>query len=281
MPSANCQDKREDLANRQEMEVGATRKWTLLYYMNGDNNLREHVSLDMVRIHTERVPPDMVAVAQLYRGEEQWSWKNLANKLSSLREKKLPPAFSENWRGCRTFVVDGQGTQQFDGPQEARVSDPASLKKFLIDSMTQFPSENFALFLDTHGDKDGTLLRDSLGNAMTAEQLRQTLSDVRRETGHKISILALQACSLGHPATVATLEGCADFLIASTNKIPAGKANNHHLMRRLRVDPDHSPAHVADHILKNYQENMPGFQLFPAPVPEGVSQEAEPGKDQG
>ena len=236
----------------------ARRNWTFLFYLNGDNDLREHTSLDFVRLQRGGCPQDSAIVAQVYRGEERWSWKNLGQKLSDLTRPALPSAFQQDWRGCKTFVIDENGSREVDGSPTASPSQPKALQEFLERGMREYPAENYALVVSSHGDGSAGLLRDGDGQSMSLEAFRDSLVSVQQKTGNKLQLLALQACKMGQPAALAGLTGCANHLLASPQSIPAGQARYDELMPLLN---DKTPQAVADTFRKNYQATMPGFEL--------------------
>jgi hypothetical protein len=246
------------------MQIGPQgRSWTFLYYLNGDNNLREEVSLDFVRVHEAGAPKDTAVVAQLYRGEERWTSKNLGNKLSRLTQKQLPPAFAEDWRGSRTFVV-GQGprsSEQVPGPEVVSPSDPQSLTNFVRWGMREFPADNYALVVSSHGQGEDGLLRDGNGTLMPLPQFRSALAAAEQQTGQKLNLLVLQACLMGQPAAAAALAGSAEYVLASPEKIPAAKARHDHLLQRLDEQTDKSPPAVAQTVRDTLAETLPGMTI--------------------
>ncbi|MBX3170335.1 MAG: hypothetical protein KF760_23215 [Candidatus Eremiobacteraeota bacterium] len=232
----------------------ARRNWTFLFYMNGDNDLREHTSLDFVRLQQGGCPEDSAIVAQVYRGEERWSWKNLGQKLADLASPALPSAFQQDWRGCKTFVIDPQGCRELSGPGRALPSQPQALQEFIERGLREYPAENYALVIDSHGYGAAGLLRDGDGRSMKLEDFRQSIE----RSGVKLQLLVLQACQMGQPAALAGLAGCADYLLTSPQKIPAGQARYDQLLPKLNGQ---DAAGVADAFHQSFHETMPGFEL--------------------
>lgn len=243
------------------MQVG--RSWTFLYYMNGDNNLREEVSLDFVRLHQAGAPEDTAVVAQLHRGEERWALSNLQHKLARLGQKQLPCAFAEDWRGARTFVVghEPQSSRAVDAPS-GKPADPAGLEEFLTWGVREYPADHYAIVLDGHGEGANGLLRDGDGQKIGVEQLREILQRVQTRSGGKLSLLTLQACSMGHPAVSAALSSAVPLIVASPEKIPAARARHDLLMRRLEEQADKSPEAVARTVAGTLAETLPGMKLL-------------------
>lgn len=243
----------------------ARRNWTYLFYLNGDNDLREHTSLDFVRLQRGGCPQDSAIVAQVYRGEERWSWKNLGQKLTDLARPALPSALQEDWRGCKTFVIDPQGCREMPGPASASPSRAESLQEFVERGMREYPAENYALVVSTHGEGPAGLLRDGDGHLMDLESFRETLLTAQKNGGSRLQLLALQACRMGQTAALAGLTGCAEYVLASTRSIPAGQARYDQLMPQL--GSAQTPEAVAEQFEQSFQATMPGFQLHSGAEP--------------
>lgn len=246
------------------MHIGPQgRSWTFLYYLNGDNNLREEVSLDFVRLHQAGAPEDTAVVAHLYRGEERWTCKNLPNKLARLGQKQLPPAFAEDWRGSRTFVVGDKphSSVEVQGPELVSPADPQSLTDFVSWGMREFPAHNYAVIVSSHGNGERGLLRDGDGTLMSNAEFRSALAAAEKESGQKLNLLVLQACLMGQPAAAAALAGCADFVIASPDKIPAARARHDELLQRLDEQGDKSPPAVVQTVRDTLAETLPGMNI--------------------
>ncbi len=248
------------------MEIAQPRRnWTFLFYLNGDNNLREHTSLDFVRLKQGGCPQDSAVVAQVYRGEERWSWKNLGQKLSELSRPELPSAFQEDWRGCKRFVLDRDGCREIEGPIEASASRPECLQEFLERGIREFPADNYALIVSTHGSGEAGLLRDGDGRQMKLIDFRDSLLEVQKNSGVRFQLLALQACLMGQPAALSVLKGCAENLLASPQEIPAGQARYDQLMDAIDSPSAQSKECVADQFRQTFQASMPGFVLHREP----------------
>jgi len=192
------------------MQIGPTaprKEWTVLYYLNGDNDLREHVSQDLVELHHGKSPDNANVVATLFRGDPKWSWK-------SLLQKELPPAVTPDWRGRKTYEIGPDGAVEVDGPTQGRAGHAETLRDFLVWGMERYPARHYMVVVAGHGKGPEGLLQDHTGKWMPVEDFAAAL----KETG-PIDVLALQACSMAHREVVEELRGAADFLVASPTKL--------------------------------------------------------------
>ena len=234
------------------MQVG--RSWTFLYYLNGDNNLREEVSLQLSQLAQADLPQDVAVVAHLQRGEERWSLKNLGAKLASLSQAQLPSAFLSDWRGAKTFVIEAGQSQEVQLHQAGKVSDPKALEEFLVQGMRQYPADNYALIVASHGHGEGGILRDGDGQRMKLDQFSSALNSAQQRAGGRLNLMILQACQMGQPAVVAALAGCADHLLSYPGQLRATGVSQAEILTQMQ---ERAPDQVAERAL----QKLPGFRL--------------------
>ena len=244
-------------------------QWTLLFYLNGDNNLREEVTRDLVRLHEEGTSADVTAVASLYRGDWRWSMKNVGRKVYQLmKERDMPVQVESDWRGRRTFVVRnadqaGSKTEMLEGkaPGEARVSDWRELRDCLIENFQKFPAQHYALTVATHAVGDGILV-DGDGEAMPYAEFGRALTEAQQVTGKRLEVLTLESCQSGQASVVDQLKGVADYLIASPQKISANKAPYEKLLAEIKQRPTMTGAELAQCTQETFAPHLPGFSLY-------------------
>lgn len=248
-----------------------TRRWTLMHYLNGDNNLREAATLQMARLHQEGSSDEVQVVASLFRGESEWNWRNLSGKLRDLVQPgpdKL--ASASDWRGQRTFEVRQQD-QPGSSPQlaegQGRPSDWKVLRDFLIDSMQRYPAQNYALFCTTHGAGEQGLLVDASGHRMPLDDFQRAIREAEQTTGADISMLALEACSMGQPAVMEKLTSEFGYVIASPEKIHTNQTPANQLLRTIKAHPDWSPTDLARETHRFFASGNPSMQLFTQSAP--------------
>lgn len=231
--------------------MGAPRRdWTVLYVLNGDNDLREAATLDLVELDREGAPENVNVVAQLYRGDLAWSKNNLSRKLKTLFKPEPKPAVASDWRGVKTYEVrhQGEATRTLPYQNEGSPSDPESLRSFVSWAMKRFPAEHYAVVVSGHGGPDGTL-SDARGKRMPFEALAQALQEGAREAGESVDVLLLDSCSTASEQTADALKGAADFLVASPEKVPYRGWSEKATMDFLKQHPQATPREFAESLL--------------------------------
>ncbi len=200
------------------------RDWTLLYVLDGDNDLREAATRDLVELDQTGTPDSVHVAAQLYRGELKWNFRNLPKKLAQLAGPKIPPAVQTDWRGMRVYEVRQEGgsvpTHHLEEKASAQASpsDPEALEDFIAWGMKTYPAENYAVILTGHGSQRG-VLSDSEGARMSMQDASAALQRASEKTGEKVNLLVLDSCSTASKETAAAFQGAADYLVASPEKV--------------------------------------------------------------
>ena len=243
-----------------------------MHYLNGDNNLREAATLQMARLHEEGSSDEVQVVASLFRGESEWNWRNLAGKLNDLvRPAPDKLATASDWRGQRTFEVrhqDHVGSSPQLAQSESRPSDWQALRDFLVDSMQRYPAQHYALFCTTHGAGERGLLVDAGGHRMSIEDFQRSIEQAEETVGVSISLLGLEACSMGQPSVMQALTNEFDYVVASPEKIQTNRTPADQLLRDLKAHPDWTPRELAEHTQQFFARGNASMQLFTSHAPQ-------------
>lgn len=250
----------------QQSPVVAKRDWTLLYVLNGDNDLREAATLDLVNLDQSGSPDHVNVVAQLYRGELKWNLKNLGRKLAGLASAPRPTAVKNDWRGMRVFELrqsdSGDPTMEVPTPLATRSpSDPQALKDFVLWGMRNYPAENFAVILSGHGSQEG-LMSDAAGKKMPFEEISQALQEASRESGQKLGVVLFDTCSTASDKTASIMQGSADYLVASPTLIRGGGWSEAATLDFLKTTPKATPRQLAESFLSDSHTAVPESTLF-------------------
>lgn len=221
-------------------------RWTVLAYLDGDNELREHATENLLELGRAGSGDGVQVAASLHRGDRRWTLRNLGFKLSRLFRRKPQPVVQPDWRGQKFFVVDPAGVREVPGPAPGRPSDGRTLEDFLVWGMRTFPAERTLVVLSDHGEGHRGMLMDSAGRSMPLPELRETLERVRSQVGRGVDVLALEACGMGQFEVARELSGVADFLVASPDSLWGGAFRHDRIVEALRSGaPDARAAAVA------------------------------------
>ncbi len=201
-------------SHKADVPEGVHKKWLFMNYIGGDCNLKEFQALNID--NQELAGSDknthivaMMDVGPTGRGEVPEE------------DKEKPSAI--DWKGGRTFYVTKDNAEgKINSPVIAEhdlnidMSNPATLTKFIVDTMSKFPSDHVALVLNDHGGGwTGAISDDSNGGMFTMPQIKQALSDAEKVTGKKIDILGFDCCLMADVQAAYEFKDNAKILLAS------------------------------------------------------------------
>ncbi len=240
--------------------------WLLMVYQAGDNNLDPYAIKDVKEM--EKIgSSDRVKIAVLMDRLE-----------------------GEEWSTARRFLVrhpDELGGKHSWDPSldtcedlgEVNMGDPAVLKKFVVDSLRDFPAENTMLVLWNHGGGWRSVMtkavsRNTRANAPVLTPAMAVLSrgiawddtnngdflesrEVRKalEPLPKLSIIGADACLMAMVEVAYEWRKQADFFVASEDLKPGNGWPYDTLLKALSEDPGMSPRDLAAETVNRYAES--------------------------
>jgi cysteine peptidase C11 family protein len=230
----------------------AVRDWTVLYVLDGDNDLREPSTLDLVELDQKGAPENVNVAAQVYRGDLKWNLHNFGKKVGNLFKPDPPAAVNPDWRGMKVFEVRHQNstetTDRVEFQDSTSPSDPNSLENFVAWGMQKYPAKNYAVVLTGHGGPDG-LLSDSAGTKMPFKQVSTALKAGAKRAGSELDVILFDSCSTASDKMAETMQGSAKFLVASPGKISARGWSESSTMDFLKSHPQATPKELAQSFL--------------------------------
>ncbi len=245
-----------------------SKDWTLLYVLDGDNDLREAATLDLVELDREGAPENVNVAAQLYRGELRWGWNTFARKLSDLGKPQPKSAVAQDWRGMKVYETrhrdcEGSLTREvaYSPSIESAPNSPASLEEFLVWGMTNYPAKHFAVIMAGHGTQKG-ILPDGHGRMMAMEEAGEAIRRAGERIGQKPDLLVLDACATASEKTAQAFSGVADYLVASPEKIRGGGWSESKTLSVLAQDSDIAPRDFAQSFLSVDHTAIPSAHLY-------------------
>lgn len=198
---------------------GTKKDWTVLYVFNGDNDLKENTSHQMMSLAKNGTPEDSYVAAFCARGDLEWAPGNIGRKLhhtlSNLGRKKevvVPSA----WEGNRVFVLGQEKhlPEALTAPV-GEVSQAATISDFLEWGIRSFPSNHVAVIFSSHGDGHHGILMDGKGKEMSLPELRQTLEAAKAAHGKDLDLVGFESCNMSQVEVAYELHEVADAMVAS------------------------------------------------------------------
>lgn len=171
-------------------QAAPKKKWTVLCYMDGKNNLSKLVERSLGTLDKLGSDDNVNLVAEI--------------GLAGMGDVK------------RGQLVKGQGTAQFHSIGRQDMGNANTVREFVEWGMKAYPAENYAVILSDHGAGfRGVLNDDEFGSVVGNEDLAQALELAQQRAGGKIDVLAFDACLMAQAEVGYALRNSADFMVAS------------------------------------------------------------------
>ncbi|GMU54373.1 MAG: hypothetical protein AMXMBFR33_35190 [Candidatus Xenobia bacterium] len=174
----------------------ARKKWTILYYMDGKNNLSKMIERSASSLEKVGSDPNVNLVAEI--------------GLAGMDEVK------------RGELVKGQGLAELHSIGSQDMGSASTVQDFVEWGMQRYPAERYAVVLSNHGAGfQGVLNDDEYGSVVQNEDLAQALEAAQRNTGQKIEVVAFDACLMAQAEVGYALRNSAKYMVAS-EEVEAG-----------------------------------------------------------
>ncbi|OPY32597.1 MAG: Clostripain family protein [Methanomassiliicoccales archaeon PtaU1.Bin124] len=177
--------------------------WTIMVYLDGDNNLEEDAIGDFLEMATAPTTDNVNIVVQMDRIEG------------------FDTSYGD-WTGTMRFHVTSGLTPMPDHAEmdldEVNMADPASLTDFIDWSLTNYPAQNYMLVMWDHGGNWGGVCQDysSSYQIMGLTEVNSSLAAVKSlHSEFHLTILGFDACIMAGMEICAELHQYTDYFIFS------------------------------------------------------------------
>ena len=124
------------------MILNAKKKWTILIYSNGNNDLEPEMRYAMKEIESVGEVQNVQVVLQI--GRESFDLVNI------VRAHVLPPGPYESWEGVRRYILQGNRLELLNDLGSVNMAHPSTLLEFLDWGFALFPAEQYMLIVGGH-----------------------------------------------------------------------------------------------------------------------------------
>ncbi|MFF0825541.1 clostripain-related cysteine peptidase [Brevibacillus sp. NPDC003359] len=164
------------------------KKWTILVYANGNNDLEPEIQRSFQTMTQESVAHDVTIVLQVARA---------STELVQLIRPRVCQRDTSQWDGVRRYKIHHTGVSFLEDLGYLNMADPRTLAQFITWGVTHYPSNHVMVILSGHGAGFVGAMNDLTQPTpciMSLKGIGKAFEYSHRETRKAIDILVLDAC---------------------------------------------------------------------------------------
>ena len=232
----------QEIYNKARMK-----KWTIMVFMNGDNNLEgfgiQNIN-DMEKVGSSK---DVNVIVQFDRSPEF-------------------DASNGNWNTTKIFYVTRDNNSEIINSKELAdlgeidMGKSKSLEYFAFFSMENYPAEHYALVLWNHGGGWRGLSNDDTDNpnGMSVEELTNALRNITARKNMKFDIVGFDMCLMSMLEVYSQISEFAGIGIGSEELEPGEGWNYEGMLKFIAENPDSDARTFASQITRAYHNLYEG-----------------------
>ncbi|CAN5480415.1 hypothetical protein BH10ACI2_BH10ACI2_08250 [soil metagenome] len=235
-------------------QAPAPAEWTLMFYMDSDNNLEAPQMQDLEEIMAVGSSAKINIIALIDRNPkgETPDERGFTNR---------PVGGLPNWTTAKYVVVEKGRLRELADWGEVNMGDPNNLKKFLDSTTKQFPAKRYALVFGDHGASWPGILSDESagGDGIDMTEMSAVLKDYSATRG-KLDLIGFDACLMANFEVARTVAPYARTMVASEELEPGSGWNYTPLMTKLAQSPEMDSFALGRAVVDTYRD----FYFAPA-----------------
>jgi hypothetical protein len=230
----------------------ATADWTVLAYMNADDDLEPYLVEDFNEMEqagsTERV--------------------NIVVQMD--RHPAYDPS-SGDWNDTRRYRVEHDGelramsSRLLEDLGELDMGDQKTLSDFLLWGLQKFPARRYQVVLSGHGEGWSGISQDftNQNDRLTLDELAGALGAFASARGAPADVLLLDVCYWAMLETDWTLRGLASYIVASEDIDPSAGQRYDMYLGDLVKAPETAPRDLAVDLVETFREAYASGGYYP------------------
>lgn len=243
-----------DTGDTHDTGPATVASWTILVYLNGDNDLEEYAAVDLEELEQVGSTEDVHVVVQFDRSDSFWRGDG-------------------DWSGARRYHVEqapdrGIGSPVLEELGAVDSADPTVLADFADWALARWPAERVAFVLWDHGDywtfappetppETKSISADyGSGNDLSVAngELDTLLARVSASAGGAIDLVGMDACSMQTWEVATVAAPYASVFVASQDYEDVTGWAYDTTLADLVADPGMDAAALGEHVAARFHE---------------------------
>jgi clostripain len=224
----------------------APAEWTLMFYMDSDNNLEAAQMQDLEEIMAVGSSANInlvVLVDRNLKGDDEDGYTSRA--VGGLK----------NWTNAKLVFVEKGSLREIADWGEVNMGDPANLKKFLQTATKQFPAKHYGLVFGDHGAGWVGISGDESadGDHLDTNELSSVFKEVTATTG-KLDLIGFDACLMANFEAAKAIAPFGKTMVASEELEPGNGWNYTPLLTAFTKNPAMDGATLSKIVVDTYRD---------------------------
>ena len=226
-------------------ETGPKAEWTLMMYMDADNDLELDQMEDLKEMLAAGSSAD-VNIVVLADRHPAGDGRKFTNE---------PVANLKNWTSAKLLYVKHNELEELADWGEANMGDAATLKKFLQTVTKEYPAKKYGIIFEDHGTGwPGACADDTNGGDMlTNEEIAASLKEVTGSAG-KFELIGFDACLMGNLEVAKAMAPYGHAMVASEELEPGSGWNFTPMLQTLEKSPQINGIELGHVIVDTYND---------------------------
>ncbi|MDO8124936.1 MAG: clostripain-related cysteine peptidase [Candidatus Hermodarchaeota archaeon] len=204
--------------------------WTVLVYLDGDNDLEEYAFSDLNSMETVLPSPDVHILVFVD------FWSTLIAPYSGARCYEV--TYDTNLNTINSIELS------HPLPLEPNMGDWQTLRDFIVFGQSYAPAENYLLVLWDHGSGyESVCVDETSADYLSMHEVQIALSDPQVQY---LDVVAFDACMMGQLEVAYELRDVTDYLVFSEEGVPVSGFPYEDILANLTSFPDSKPLTVAE-----------------------------------
>lgn len=221
--------------------TSANSQWTAIYYLCGDNKM----------------------------SASQQHHLDIIQSVGSTADVKIAVLIDQNQEGdTRLYYLEGSELIQQTWEEESNMDDPETLKEFIIQAMTDLPSDQYYLQLSSNkGSGWQGVCYDQRGDGtmITMPELSEVLLTATNQGSQKIDVMAVETCLGGNLAFAYQVQPYCDYYVGYADCGLVGGWPFQESLSTLVGNPSMEPSTFASTIVDAFTpQDIPQYMLMTA-----------------
>jgi hypothetical protein len=238
--------------------IDKTAEWTVMVYLDGDNNLETYGIQDLNEMEMVGSTTDVNIVVQIDRIPY--------SVLAGNHQEYADDTSNGNWTTTRRYYITKDlNPDQISSPLigdlgELNMGDPTTLIDFTDWAITNYPAKKYLLVIWNHGGgfRSLNLAKDIAwddtngGDKITMPELEDALSMISAQIGKNIDLVGMDACLMAMTEVAYQIKDYADILVTSEESEPEGGWPYDTILSQLTSNPSLTSTQLATNIVDDY-----------------------------